>query len=92
MSAYLVETSKYGDVFEAIADAFAPEYEVHIVTEVEPDLFYALASTGGKIAAYEFRVETSGGMYVMRSCTINMEDVISTDPTLKAVAENHGVA
>ena len=92
MSAYSVETSKYGDVFEAIADSFVPEYEVHIVTEVESDLFYVLASTGGKITAYEYRVETSGGMYVMRSCTIKMEDAIVADPALRAVAENHGVA
>lgn len=92
MSAYTVETSKYESAFEAVADSFAPEYEVHIVTEVEPNLFYVLASTGGKVAAYEYRVETAGGLYTMRSCTIKMEDAIVADPALKAVAENHGVA
>ena len=40
MSAYQVETNRYGSLSEAIADAFASEYEVHVVSEVEPGLFY----------------------------------------------------
>ena len=90
MSAYTVETSNYEDVFEAITDAFALGYEVHTVSEVEPGLFYALASYDGDIAAYEFRVETRGGMYYMRSCIIRMEDAIASDPSLESVAKNHG--
>lgn len=90
MSAYEVEVNKYDSVFEAITDSFAPEYEVHIVTEVGPDLFYALASYDDKIQAYEYRVDYYGGLYLMRSCTIDMDTAIEADPALKTVAENHG--
>lgn len=90
MSAYEVETSKYDSVFEAIADSFAPGYDVHIVTEVGPDLFYVLASYDGMIQAYEYRVDYYGGLYSMRSCTIDMDTAVSADPALKTVAENHG--
>lgn len=90
MSAYEVEASKYDNVFNAIADSFAPGYDVHDVAEVGPDLFYALASYDDKIQAYEYRVDYYGGLYLMRSCTIDMDTAVSADPALKVVAKNLG--
>lgn len=90
MSAYEVEASKYDNVFNAIADSFSPGYDVHDVAEVDPDVFYVLASYDGKIQAYEYRVDYYGGLYSMKSCTIDMDTAVSADPALKTVAENHG--
>lgn len=90
MSAYQVETSKYSSASEAIADSFAPGYKVHIVTEVGPDLYYVLASNNEVLQAYEYRVEVFGGLYSMRTCTVDVETAAEADPVLKTVAQQHG--
>lgn len=91
MSAYEVETSKYDNVQEAIADSFVEGYEVHLIIEAEPDLFYVLASPERGVAqVFEYRVEIFGGMYSMRSCTVDVDDAVQEAPGLREMAEKYG--
>lgn len=91
MSAYEVETSKYANVQEAIADSFVDGYEVHFITEVEPGLFYVLASSeNGVSQVFEYRVETFGGMYSMRVCTVDAGVAVQKAPDLEPMVEKYG--
>lgn len=91
MSAYEVETSKYDNVQEAIADSFVEGYEVHYVTEARPGLLFALASPeNGATRVYEYRVEVFGGMYSMRVCTVDVDDAVQEAPDLREMAEKYG--
>lgn len=91
MSAYQVEKNEYGDVREAIEDSFAEGYEVHFITEAKPDLFYVIAtSANGTARIYEYRVETFGGMYSMRSCTVAVDDAVQAAPDLEPLVKKYG--